>query len=378
MKAAYAEAFRMPEDDKLIVDCFMAILTAAFYPKLSESVWMYWIAPPASGKTLSVGPMQGHSRVMMLSTPTPNALMSGYRDEDGNDPSLIPMLDGKVLIWKDFTALMDQGSTVVNKVVGEFRDSYDQYCSKASGKGGVTEYKSRFGMIACVTDRIDSFMEMHQQLGERFLSFRLSRIQQTHQQRVRDLEPIVDSMGKKLEWLSRLQQSMHTQVDRVVLKGDKLVTPTFSAGAKQDVMIMADLLALARTSSSTTASRAELGNRIVQQFINLGHAHAMSDFRTEWNETEMDLIKRVMKDSLSLSRERLFEFMFGMGKHRPAVTLSQLVTKCGTTRDSMKGIIRQFRFSNIIQTTEGGNPDEVWYRLAPDIYESIEKTGVLR
>jgi len=304
--------------------------------------------------------------------------MSGYRDEDGNDPSLIPLLDGKVLIWKDFTALMDQGPAVVNKVVGEFRDAYDQYCSKASGKGGVTEYNSRFGMIACVTDRIDAFMDTHQQLGERFLSFRLSRIPQSHAQRVRDLSSIVASMNTKQAWLGKLGQTMRAQVDRIILKGEKLETPTFSAGAEQDVRIMADFLALARTSSSTTASRAEIGNRIVQQFINLGHAHAMADFRAVWNETEMDLIKRVMMDSLSLSKHRLFEFMYGRGAHRPAVTMHQLKTKCGTTETAMNGIIRQYLFSNILQTSEGGNPDEVWYRLAPDIYESIDKTGVLK
>jgi hypothetical protein len=185
-------------------------------------------------------------------------------------------------------------------------------------------------------------------------------------------------MGTKLAWLDVLRLEMHRQIDRIVLKGDKLETPTFSAGAKEKVMIMADLLALARTSSSTTASRAELGNRIVQQFINLGHAHAMSDYRTEWNETEMDLLRRIMKDSLSLSRERLFSFMYGKGRHLPAVTLSQLVTKCGTTRPVMESIIQQYRFSHILQTTEGGTPDEVWYKLAPDIYESIEKTGVLK
>ena len=314
----------------------------------------------------------------MLSTPTENALMSGYTDEDGTDPSLIPLLAGKVLIWKDFTALMDAGDRTVNKIVGEFRDCYDQYCSKASGRSGVRQYKSRFGMIACVTDRIDSFCEKHQQLGERFLSFRINRIQQSHKQRVKDLEPIVDSMGKKQEWTSKLQQQMHRQVDRILLMGDKLKTPTFSAGAKESVMIMADLLALARTSSSTTATRAELGNRIVQQFINLGHAHAMSDFREEWNETELQLIRRVMLDSLSLARKRLFAFLFDMGKFRPAVPLSQMVNKCGTTTATMQAIIKQYQFSRILETTEGGNPDEMWYRLAPDIYESIEKTGVLR
>jgi hypothetical protein len=367
IKVAYDEAFEMPADDKLIVDCFIGVLTAAFVPRLSESVWMYWIAPAASGKTLSVGPMQDHSRVMMLSVPTPNALLSGYTDDDGNDPSLIPLLDGKVLIWKDFTALMNQGAVTVNKVVGEFRDCYDQHCSKASGKGGVRTYRSRFGMIACVTEKIDEFTETHQQLGERFLSFRMNRIPMTQ-----------DSMDQKKEWLSKLQRIVHTQVDRIILKCDKMPVPIISAGAIEQVKIMSDLLALSRTSCGSTASTPELASRIVQQLINLGHAHAMADFRGAWNETEMMLIRRVVVDSLSSARQRLLSFLYKQGVHRPAVSLEMLVNKCGTTEKEMQKILRQYRFSDILKTTEGGSPDKLWYKLAPDIYQSIDRTGVLK
>jgi hypothetical protein len=378
VKLAYDEAFRLPADDKLIVDCYMGVLVSAFIPKLSESVWMYWIAPPASGKTLSVSPMMDHSRVMMLSVPTPNALLSGYTGDDGEDPSLIPLLDGKVLIWKDFTALMDQGNVVVNKVVGEFRDCYDQHCSKASGVGGVRSYKSRFGMIACVTDRIDSFNETHQQLGERFLSFRMNRIQQTHQQRVAALDTVIDSMGKKKVWQDKLRNIMHTQVDKLLLKCEKMPTPTFNKDQRLRIKTMADLLALTRTACGETASQAELANRIVQQLINLGHAHAMSDLRTVWNDTEMRLLERVLLDSLSLARRRLVSFMFLQGPHRPAVTREQLIHKCGTTKKQMDTILMQYRFSNVVHTTEGGSQGDVWYRLAPDIYKSIDLVGVLK
>ena len=41
MKAAYRQAYTMPRDDKLIVDCYMGILVAAFTPRLDESMWMY-------------------------------------------------------------------------------------------------------------------------------------------------------------------------------------------------------------------------------------------------------------------------------------------------------------------------------------------------
>ena len=378
VKKAYSEAIRLAPDDMLTVDCFLGVLTAAYTPRLDESVWMYWIAPPASGKTLTVSPIRDHPRCMMLSTPTENALMSGYTDEDGKDPSLIPLLDGKVLIWKDFTALMDAGPRLVDKVAGEFRDCYDHYCSKASGSSGVRQYTSRFGMIACVTDRIDAFMDSHQQLGERFLSFRMNRIQESHEDRVKNLRFVTASMGQKKIWADKLQKAVHSQVDRIILKCDSMKTPAISAGALTDVETMSDLLALTRTSCGDTASRAELGSRIVQQLINLGHAHAIADFRDSWNETEMVLIRRILEDSLSLTRKRFIQFMFSRGPHRPAVTKRQLVDKCGTTLAEINKTIMQYLFSSVIEPVDSGMTEESWYRLTPSIYSSLSKVGVFK
>ena len=377
MKAAYRQAYTMPRDDKLIVDCYMGILVAAFTPRLDESVWMYWVGPPGSGKTLAVAPMYKHSRVMMLSVPTPNALMSGYTNEDGSDPSLIPLLNGKVLIWKDFTALMKQGKVVVAKVVGEFRDCYDQHCSKHSGSSGLREYESRFGMIACATDEIDEFTNEHQQLGERFLTFRMNRIKMTHNQRVEDLRPIVDGMGKKKAWVNALQKYMHIQIDKLLLTTEKMDTPSFCDEYNEQVRIMADLLALTRTSCGTTARRAELATRLVQQMINLGHGHCLADMRTTWNETEIDLLKRVMMDSLSADRQRLIAYMYSRGQHRPAVTLAQMTLKSGSTEKQMQQVIRQYVFSSVLDPVREPNSNDTWYRLAEDIYKSIEKIGVL-
>lgn len=379
IKKAYGEALKLGDDDKLIVDCFVAVLTAAFHPKLDEPIWIYFIGPPGSGKTESVMPMRGHPKCIMLTTPTENALISGYNDETGIDPSLILQLDGKVLIWKDFTALMEGGRHLVDKVMGELRDAYDQYCSKASGKVGLREYKANFGMVACVTDVIDSFMERHQQLGQRFLSFRVNRLRLTHTQRVENLSRIVDAMKDKKDWKEQLRTTMQIQMDRVIKICEKGKVPVLLAGAKREIMILADLLALTRTVPvGETATRPELATRAVQQLIILGHAHAIADGRDRWNELDMRLIKRVMSDSLSLVRQRLLKFLFRQGMHRPAVPLGQLSQACKTMPDELRRIVTQYVFSGLIEVSEGDRNEEPWYRLSPEIYNALNETGVLK
>jgi len=379
IKKAYGKILQFEKDDELIIDCFVAVLTAAYHPKLYEALWMYFIGPPGSGKTETVLTMRGHPRCLLLTTPTENALISGYSDEKGEDPSLVLQLNGNVLIWKDFTALMEAGRNLVDKVLGEFRDLYDQYCSKASGKVGVREYEAGFGMIACVTDAIDAFMEKHQQLGQRFLSIRINRLRLGHTQRVKNLNRVITAMeGKKewKEWLRKLVQATITQIILMCEKDDVKV-PELPAEMREEVQILADLLALMRTTSANeTATRPELATRIVQQLINLGHAHAFADERDRWNDSDMWLIKRVVLDSLSLIRQRLMLFLFRRGAHRPAAPLNQLAQACRSTTRELGPIANQFVFSGLLEAQEEGS--EIWYKLTPDIYKSLEKTRLLK
>ena len=304
--------------------------------------------------------------------------MSGSNDEEGNDPSLLPTLDGKLLIWKDFTALMDNRRVLVDKTFGEMRDVYDQYCSKASGKTGFREYKVRFGMIACVTDAIDHFAEEHQQLGQRFLAIRINRKIQTHSERVENLSPIVDSMGQKRKWQTELKTIVQTEVDKIIGICVEQPRPKFSREIHYQLRVMADLLALARTvPNAETATRPEIASRIVQQLINMGHAHTIADGRNEWGDAELELIRRVLQDSLSLVRQRLLLFLHRQGKHRPAMPVERLVRECGSTFPEIRLILKQYLFSGVVEMF-GGPEEDPWWRLTPDIYNSIEKVGVFR
>ena len=379
IRMAYGKILQFETDDEVIVDCFVSVLTAAFHPGLYESLWMYFIGPPGSGKTETVLPMRGHPRCILLTTPTENALISGYSDDSGQDPSLVLKLDGKVLIWKDFTALMEAGKSLVDKVLGEFRDLYDQYCSKASGTVGIREYEAGFGMVACVTDAIDSFMERHQQLGQRFLSIRINRVRLSHSQRVDNLDRVIASMKGKKVWKEWLQKIMQVQVNRIIEKCKEEKVPTLPPETERQIKIAADLLALIRTSSSDDAvARPELATRIVQQLINLGHAHAISDERDSWDESDINLVKRVVVDSLSPVRQRLLLFLFERGKHRPAVPIEQLARASRTTSRELEKVINQFLFSGLVETAEGDREDKPWIKLTLDIYNALSETELLK
>ena len=82
---------------------------------------------------------------------------------------------GKVLFIKDFTAILNLHRDALQQILGDFRDAYDGEMAKAFGsQAGTRSFRSRFGIVAAVTPAIDKFATTNQQLGERFLTIRLS------------------------------------------------------------------------------------------------------------------------------------------------------------------------------------------------------------
>ena len=123
----------------------------------SKPVWLYLVAPPGGGKTEILQSLDGPGReIYSLSQLTPQTLISGQiREKRKSDPSLIPKLDGKVLVIKDFTAILDSKWENVNTITGQLRDAYDGSCKKVFGTGKDDLYESKFGIIAAVTPAID-------------------------------------------------------------------------------------------------------------------------------------------------------------------------------------------------------------------------------
>jgi hypothetical protein len=350
---AYQERLQLSQEDSLVFEYIVSVMTATMCKKLDEPVWVYIIAPPGSSKTESVKPYQGYEHCIFLSSLTDNWLMSGYRDDDGNDPSLINLLDGKILIVKDISSLANLPPRTINKIWGDLRDAFDQTASKASGVSGLTEYKARFGVIMLGTGALDIFAEEHQQLGERFLAFRLHRIPMGLEQRQELAMHVSRSMKDKDKWQSELKTIVQTEMQKI---NDKVVEQSAIPSVEEStiylVMLMGNLLSLLRTTPVRgMAESPELPSRVGQQLLNLGMAHAIADSRVDWDESDTNLVRRVTIDTLPAFRSRLVKALYQRGKHRPFTTVNRIMEQCDETGES--------------------------YRLSQKIYDAINQTGIL-
>ena len=169
----YQEWMFLPDPDGL--DVVFATLFGNRLP--GDPLWVFLVAPAGGSKSELLMSLDKAPRIKTLTSLTPHALISGAVGPGGADPSLIPKLNNKVLVIKDFTAILSLHPTSRDEILGVLRDAYDGRIEKdfGVGTGLVRSYKSKFGILAGVTPAVEMFTSMHSSLGERFVRYRMHK-----------------------------------------------------------------------------------------------------------------------------------------------------------------------------------------------------------
>lgn len=160
--------------DEHVIDIVFAFAIAEKLP--GDPLWLWLIAPPGAAKTELLRSINGKD-FYHLSDLTSKTFVSGLMLGEGEKrrkiDDLLPQLDKKVLLFKDFTTVLEKPSDERAEIFAQLRECYDGMFSKKFGTlDKKVEYTARFGLIAGVTPVVDKYWKMMQQLGERFLKYR--------------------------------------------------------------------------------------------------------------------------------------------------------------------------------------------------------------
>lgn len=151
-----------------MVDCLaLGMATHIAVALEGDPLWMYLVGAPSSGKSTICELLASdeiHTRPLSKFT----GLVSGSRQGS----HLVPLLQGKCVIVKDGTLLLESSPQQLANVYGELRDIFDGSLN-AEYRNGVSASFSNvsFGMVIGITERIYSLNMAA--LGERFLHCRL-------------------------------------------------------------------------------------------------------------------------------------------------------------------------------------------------------------
>src|SRR5947207_2882958 len=102
----------------------VALATIATGASEGEPVWFYIVGPPSSGKTEPLRAFKDLPSVFFLSSMSPNSLVSGFTTKE-EDTDLLPKLNGKTLLIKDFTVTLQMTASSRDALLGVLRDAYD-------------------------------------------------------------------------------------------------------------------------------------------------------------------------------------------------------------------------------------------------------------
>lgn len=291
------------------LDIFFAAIIANLKTS-GRPVWLLIIGPPGCGKTLPMMAIQHSPYTYACSSFRPTALISGWGIRGGEDMSLIPKLNGKILLVKDLSSLLSQNRDIVNEIFGLLRDAYDGACSRAFGTGVERVYKSRFGFIGATTPDVDAHWGLNVRLGERFLRFRVkSTMEQVYAKIDKALESLleeerVDSVIEEaslgfLKYLKRdapLPKLSHTkEIGRLAQLGAILRTAVARGARSQQVLVVPEW---------------EEATRYAKQLAKMALALAyIRDKETNDNE-EMEDLKILVRDGMDARMEKICKMVY--------------------------------------------------------------------
>ena len=283
-----------------------------------DPVWLFVIGPPGASKTEVLRAFNSlKDKTYSLSKLTAQSLISGKRykrtiegEEIYIDPSLLPKLDNKTLIIKDFTSILGMQREARETIFSDLREAYDGYFSKEFGNLGHVEYFSHFSLIGNVTPVIDKYTSVQQTLGERFLKIRLKNSEMDSKiAKAMDNEDKQQEMRKELASVTKRFYNQKFNVKEI----------TFPAEIKEKTVQLAKFIAIGRTSVSRDQFRRdaltylpeyEIGTRIGIQLKKLGKSLACIRGKQRVEQEEFEILKRISKDTLPKKIIVMLDFLY--------------------------------------------------------------------
>jgi hypothetical protein len=266
-----------------------------------DPLWMQIVSPPGTAKTELLMPLSDCPSCHFASTLTAHSLISGFVTQGGNDPSLLPKLDGKTFVLKDFTEILNMPKMMKDEVYGTLRGAYDGSVQKQFGNGIVRDYTISFNMLCGVTHAV--FGERSASLGERFLIFHL--VKGVDFESDDAIISAISNVGKEKVFRHDLNRIVRDFVEVIV---PKELIPEMSPEILRRIVALASLVAMLRASVDKAYTGAgqerlmyrpqhEMGTRLGKQLAKLAYGLSMVNSPPSLGESEYRIVSRVALDT---------------------------------------------------------------------------------
>jgi DNA-binding transcriptional ArsR family regulator len=348
-----ARWLHIPPEDAEGIDFVLAVYVSNRIP--GDPLWGLLIDASGGGKTEHLRSLHKHPDAYFVSSLTENSLISGYRDRHNpQDPSLLPKLHGKVLIIKDLSPLQSMRRESRNKILADLRDAYDGFTDQGKGNLGCIHYEAKFSVLAASTLAVERFGALDQELGERFVKFRM-RSNQTDEK----VRQAIKNMGR--------DDSMRVEVEQAVLRFldsmPKQPAIRLPEELVEPLTIISDFTATARSYVARDRNhniqylpRPEVGTRLGKELVKLGLSLAVIRGKESPDEKELRTVGRVAEDCLPPNRLSVLRSLrLASGPLRTA----QVASATGLPWSTVKQTLEDLEVLGIVYRTSDKLPEQL-------------------
>jgi hypothetical protein len=294
---------------KLVDDTIIEIVCVAYVALKLEGdpLWIMIVGPPSSAKTETIMGLADCSEVRVISALTPQTFISGQR---GKDKSLIHKVNDKLVVHKDFGTILSMRSEPRQEILSQLREIYDGRLSKSFGTGKTVDWEGRMGFLGGCTPVIDQHYGVNQQLGERFVYYRVD-----------GGNPIETGMqalkivGKENKMRSEIRQAFKQFLESIQPQDGKIPIPDSIKGR---IIHLAAFAATARTGVPRNYKTQEIeavptpegSPRITKQLATIGIALAIIHEKQEFDEGIFKTLRKIGRDTIPGTRLKVIDTLW--------------------------------------------------------------------
>ena len=347
-------------EDDITLDIVMATVLSALFP--GDPVWLLVIGPPGGGKSELVRALSGH-HIYSLDTLTTKSLVSGFKEQGKTATfGILPDLDGKVLVIKDLTVMLQNVSARYEEnIFTQLRAAYDGEYSSAHGSGLKRQsYKSTFGVVAAVTPIVDEFRTLSSALGERFITIR------HYQSRVDAIRRAQENCGQEKVMRPELSKCTEDAIEYYEELARAGGIPTLDDIEGTKIRKLADITSMLRTEVKRDRERnvvvlpgVEIGTRLVKQFTRLSE---MLKLYGAWSYSKLI---RVANDSISPLRLKVIKSLHELYTANP----NEITAHCLLTHKTVSEYCEDMWMLGICDKEVKGKTNT--YSFRPEVKELI-------
>lgn len=372
-------------EDTRIIDVILGTIVANKIK--GDPLWLLCIAPPSNGKTEILIALDGEPEVYLLSSLTPHTLISGFEKVDEHrETSLLPNLNGKTLILKDFTSILSMRSESRQEILGQFREIYDGKYSKTFGTGKEVKWEGKVGLIGACTPVYDKHYAVIGALGERFILYRSNNVDRR-------------KMGLQAQRIAGMEKEMRAEIRSAVHKFLSQFAQIHEVPlAESDEKFNEKLVDLAlfcsqarcpvernyRSQQIEYLPEPEGPARLTKQFMQLKRGLVLVQGKTGFDGEVYGILAKIGRDLAPTIRISVLEYLWKTRVLNHGGTCSvktaQMMNDLSLPHKTLSLVLEDLRLIGLVSHKERGEASKApieWF-LTDDTFDLIERAEIFK